>query len=297
MILNQMTYFQERIYVLSDNDNIRVYNTKPLELEYHIVFDNGERSTWGFYGSKPIVLIFRYEDYMTKVKFFDLEKNDIIHEFVVNEMIVALAIIKEDTYLCVTFDLNIFIFDDTDDTLTQVNNSAQSKAFLMNFSSIIYEFYNETDSPNYQRYRIKWIDPIPNTWRYIFRTEFCSYIFDLELREFIDIREYRILYAPWVLATEKYLFSIENTYNVFSTYNTVGTRVTRYDMEKNNLIIFKKVDTEMIFVCNNYLIIPFPKEYHWENYELAIYDIDTLELVNSFKSDELYEIENTSYFR
>ena len=98
-----------------------------------------------------------------------------------------------------------------------------------------------------------------------------------------------------LLATERYLFSLENTYNVYPTHKLFGTRVTRFDMTKDSLVIFKKVAAESIFVCDNHLLIPFPKEHYWLNFELAIYDIDTLELVDSFNSDELYDVESTSY--
>lgn len=295
MKLNQICYFQKKIFVLSDHDKIRVYNTQPLEYEYDIVFDNKESFKWGFYGSKPIVLILKYEDNKTEVVFFDLEKNDIIHQFVINEVILALAIIDEKTYLCVNIDLSIFCFDETKNTLTLVNNSTKSREQLLTFSSKIYHHLNEMDKPSYTKYQIRWIDPIPNTRRFIFRAEYYSFIFDLDLQEFVDISEYRTLYAPIMLATEKYMFSLENTYNVYPTHKLFGTRVTRYDMTRDSLIIFKKVDAERIFVCDNYLMIPYPREYYWQNFELAIYDIDTLELVDSFKSDELYEIESTSY--
>lgn len=295
MKLNQICYFQKKIFVLSDYDKIRVYNTKPLEYEYDIVFDNGESFKWGFYGSKPIVLTFKYVDNKTEVSFFDLEKNEIIRQFVINEVILALAIIDENTCLCVNIDLSIFCFDETKNTLTLVNNSAQSREELLTFSSNIYNHLNEINKPSYTKYQIRWIDPIPNTRRFIFRAEYYSYIFDLDLGEFVDIRDYRTLYAPILLATERYLFSLENTYNVYPTHKLFGTRVTRFDMTKDSLVIFKKVAAESIFVCDNHLLIPFPKEHYWLNFELAIYDIDTLELVDSFNSDELYDVESTSY--
>lgn len=297
MRINNLTCYKDKIYVLNDNQTIRVYNIKPLEYEYDILFECKSDYRWGFLANQPIVIILNYKDYQTEVKLFDLEKNEITREFIIDEMITALTPIDQHSYLCVNIHLNIFRFDDTESTLTLVNNSSKTRQQLYDFSTKIYEYLGLESTSETDRNFVIWIDPIPNTHRFILRTQYCSYIFDLDKKDLIDIRNYRTLYAPVMIATEKYMFSLENTYDIHSRFILQGTRITRLEFETDSHIILKKVAADNIFICDHRLLIPFPKDHYWEKFELAIYDIDTLELIDSFQSDELYEIESTSYFR
>lgn len=296
MIINKMTYFNEKLYVLNEDKIVRVYNTNPLEYEYNILFDGTHDFIWGFYGHQPMVILMEYDNFMTTVKMFDLRTHAISREFCVNEMMTACTIIDEHTCLCVNVHLNIFIFDDRNQSLTLVNNPFKTRQKWYSFSVPVYQYVNQEDADELQRYFVRWIDPIPNTHRYIFRSELCSYIFDLQTKDLIDIREYRTLYAPVLLATEKYLFALEHTYDVHAKFKLQGVRITRYDLISKSWVIVKKVDTSNFFVCDNHLLIPFPKDRYFDKYELAIYDVDSLDLITSFASDELYRIENTVYW-
>lgn len=295
MRINNLAYYQGKIYVLSESQTIRVYNTKPLEYAYDILFENKGEYRWGFLGSQPIVISLNYSDHQTEVRIFDLVKNEITHEFMIDEMMTAITPIDQHTYLCVNVHLNIFRFDQKDGTLTLINNPSKSRKRLFDFSSTLYEYLGMENTEETDRNFVTWIDPIPNTQRYIFRTQYCSYVFDLYQKDFVDIKNYRTLYAPMMIATEKYMFSLENTYDIHSRFKLLSTRITRLEFKTDTHIIFKRVAAERIFVCGQHLLIPFPKDHYWEKFELAIYDIDTLELIDSFQSDELYEIESTTY--